>query len=91
MEKPYSVLNLAQRWGVSKPTIHNMIKDGRIENTFMVGNMLRIPAWEIERIESCGTQNQNSTGENTTPAKDQADKRNVNHYEPIDWMWQGGA
>lgn len=88
MDKPFSCTTLAARWDTTRQNIHNRIKDGEIKNTFKIGKLVRIPAWEVERIESCGTQNQNSTEENTTPEKEQAMKQNVNHYEPTDWMWQ---
>lgn len=87
MNKPFSVRTLAQRWDVSKPTIHNMIGSGKIRNTFKVGNMIRIPFWEVERIEQCGNQNQNSTEENTTPSPDREPGQKENRYEPTDWMW----
>lgn len=86
--KPFSIATLATRWGVSKPTVHNMIEDGRIENTFKVGTMFRIPAWEVERIESCGTQNQNCTETSTMPVKAQAPKQKESLSTPINMLWR---
>ena len=86
--KPFSVTKLAGRWETTRQTIHNQIKSGEIKNTFKVGNMVRIPYWEVERVESCGTNNQNSTEENTTPGKEQEIQQRENRYEPTNWMWQ---
>jgi len=90
-DKPYSVKTLAERWDCSKQKIHNMIKAKEIKNPFPVGNMLRIPVWEIERIESCGIEHQNSTEENTTPEAARGRKLGENHLERQPWSWHGSA
>ena len=64
-DKPYSATSLAKRWGVSRQHIHNMIASETIKNTFKLGNLVRVPAWEVERIEQCG--NLYSSEESITP------------------------
>lgn len=46
----YDVPRLAARWGCSDGLIRNMIRRGELA-TFRLGNLVRIPAAEVERIE----------------------------------------
>ncbi|MGH1404120.1 MAG: helix-turn-helix domain-containing protein [Alphaproteobacteria bacterium] len=64
MDRPFSCTTLAERWNVSPQHIHNLIQRGDIQNSFKIGRHVRIPAWEVERIESCGSLN--SIEESTT-------------------------
>lgn len=90
-EKPFSCTTLAKRWGCSKQTIHNMIERKEIQNTFSVGRMKRIPAFEVERIESCGNQSQDYIEESTMPCGDREQTQKGNPLERQPWTWQGSA
>jgi len=51
--EPRSALSpqeLATRWGKTRATVHNMIRDGEL-HSFKVRNSRLIPVAEIERIE----------------------------------------
>lgn len=51
--EPRSALSpqeLADRWGKTRATIHNMIRDGEL-HSFKARNSRLIPVAEIERIE----------------------------------------
>lgn len=51
--KPYSVAALADRWGCSETCIRDMIHRREL-SCFRAGRLIRIPAWEVERVE-CGS------------------------------------
>lgn len=50
MDKAFSTETLAARWGCSDQHIRNMIKRGDLA-CFRIGNLIRIRACEIQRIE----------------------------------------
>jgi excisionase family DNA binding protein len=47
---PFSVPQLAQRWGCSEGLIRKMIRDGQLQ-CFRPGTLIRIAAAEVERFE----------------------------------------
>lgn len=79
-DKPFSATTLAERWGVSRQHIHNLIDKDSIKNTFKLGNLIRIPAWEVERIEQCG--NSCFSEESTTPTQKSKENRLGDLYVP---------
>ncbi len=79
-DKPFSATTLAKRWSVSRQHIHNLINEDAIKNTFKLGNLVRIPAWEVERIEQCG--NLFSSEENITPTLKSKENRSGDLYVP---------
>ncbi len=79
-DKPFSATTLAKRWSVSRQHIHNLINEDAIKNTFKLGNLVRIPAWEVERIEQCG--NSFSTEENGQPSHNLTEKQLDALYVP---------
>lgn len=52
--RPYSVPQLAARWGCSDGLIYKLIREGRLQ-CFRPGTLIRIPAAEVERYEGAGT------------------------------------
>ncbi|QOV95235.1 excisionase family DNA-binding protein [Novosphingobium sp. ES2-1] len=56
--RPFSVPQLAERWGCSEGLIRKMIRDGRLQ-CFRPGALIRISATEVERYE-CQVSQQNS-------------------------------
>lgn len=52
-KRPYSPETLAERWGCSAEKIRQMCRRGEIES-FKLGKLIRIPAAEVERIETVG-------------------------------------
>lgn len=48
--RPYSVASLAERWTCSQGLIRSMIRRGEIR-VLRFGNLIRIPASEVERLE----------------------------------------
>ena len=47
---PYSVPQLAQRWGCSEGLVRKLIRDGQLQ-CFRPGSLIRIAAAEVERFE----------------------------------------
>lgn len=56
----FSAASLARRWGCSTRHIYNLIDQGTVR-PFKIGNLYRVSAAEVARIEQCGS---NSTVEN---------------------------
>jgi excisionase family DNA binding protein len=50
-DKPYSAAKLARRWSVSKSSIYEMVRDGRLKSFRLAGQLLRISAAEVARHE----------------------------------------
>jgi len=50
LARPFSVPQLAHRWGCSEGLICKMIRDGRL-HCFRPGTLIRISAAEVERFE----------------------------------------
>ncbi|WP_405053571.1 excisionase family DNA-binding protein [Sphingobium sp. WCS2017Hpa-17] len=50
IEKPFTVPNLADRWGCSEGLIRKMIDRGELRS-FRLGVLIRVPADEVERVE----------------------------------------
>lgn len=50
LARPFSVPQLAHRWGCSEGLIRKMIRDGRLQ-CFRPGTLIRISAAEVERFE----------------------------------------
>lgn len=48
--RPYSVAQLADRWGGSDSMVRKLINQGELQ-CFRIGNLIRIPAAEVERYE----------------------------------------
>ena len=51
-DKPYSAAKLAKRWSVSKSSIYEMVRDGRLKSFRLAGQLLRISAEEVARHEA---------------------------------------
>lgn len=47
----YRPADLAERWGVSLPHVHNLIRKGELR-AFRIGTLYRISAHEVERVET---------------------------------------
>jgi excisionase family DNA binding protein len=54
-DKPYSAAKLAKRWSISKSTVYEMIRDGRLQSFRLSGQLLRITAEEVARHEELGS------------------------------------
>lgn len=50
--RPYSVAQLADRWGCSGNVVRKLINDGKLQ-CFKIGALIRISASEVERYEKC--------------------------------------
>lgn len=61
--RPFSVPQLAERWGCSEGLIRKMIRDGRLQ-CFRPGALIRISATEVERYE-CQVSQQNTPSKNS--------------------------
>lgn len=48
--RPYSIAQLADRWGCSDSMIRKLIGQGEL-NSFRIGTLIRITAAEVERFE----------------------------------------
>lgn len=48
--RPYSIPQLAERWGCSDSMIRKLIKQGQLQ-CFRIGALMRIAAAEVERFE----------------------------------------
>lgn len=60
ISRPYTVPNLASRWGCSEGLIRKMIDRGELRS-FRLGILIRVPADEVERVEC---QSQSHTASN---------------------------
>lgn len=49
--RPYSIAQLADRWGCSDSMIRKLINQGQLQ-TFRIGTLFRIAAAEVARIEA---------------------------------------
>lgn len=49
-ERPYSVPQLAERWGCSEGLVRKLIREGRL-HCFRPGSLIRISVAEVERFE----------------------------------------
>lgn len=80
-EKPFTVSSLASRWECSEGLIRKMIERNELQS-FRIGNLIRIPADEVGRLEcqhhtayndseadlhSFGTTTASDAGEGSTP------------------------
>lgn len=63
--RPFTIREVADRWRMSVPTIHRMIKNGEL-SSFGPKGATRIHAAEVMRVEQCGSSN---TGDTGTPSK----------------------
>lgn len=50
-QPPFTPVTLAQRWDCSDQHIRNLVEDNRLHG-FRIGRLIRIPAWEVEQVES---------------------------------------
>lgn len=50
--RPYSIAQLAERWGCSDSMIRKLINLGELQS-FRIGALIRISAAEVERYEKC--------------------------------------
>lgn len=48
--RPYSVAQLADRWGCSGNVVRKLINQGQLQ-FFRIGTLIRIPAAEVQRYE----------------------------------------
>lgn len=49
--RPYSVAQLAERWGCSGNVVRKLINHGELR-FFRIGSLIRIPAAEVQRYEA---------------------------------------
>lgn len=64
-DKPYTVKDLARRWGCTPQAIYSIIKTGKLRTFRVGGKLLRIQADEVRRWESGG---ENTASESTGSA-----------------------
>lgn len=69
--RPYSVPQLAMRWGCSQGLIRKMIDDGRLQS-FRLGTLIRISATEVEKIECQNLTTDQPTAATPMPSNDSA-------------------
>ena len=50
--RPYSIAQLADRWGCSDSMVRKLINQGQLQ-TFRIGALIRVSAAEVERYEKC--------------------------------------
>ncbi|PQM29633.1 hypothetical protein CVO77_00430 [Sphingopyxis lindanitolerans] len=50
--RPYSIAQLADRWGCSDSMIRKLVNQGELQ-TFRIGALIRVSAAEVERYEKC--------------------------------------
>lgn len=61
-DRPYSVAQLAERWGFDDSHIYRMIKRGEIATFRFGGRAIRIAAAEVDRWENTGLTPSVNTG-----------------------------
>jgi len=49
--KPFTPKTLSERWDCSEQHVRDLIKAGKLKG-FQLGGLIRIAAWEVERVES---------------------------------------
>lgn len=49
--RPYSIAQLADRWGCSGSLVRKLINQGELQ-CFRIGNLIRVPAVEVARYEA---------------------------------------
>lgn len=49
--RPYSIAQLADRWGCSDSMVRKLINQGKLQ-CFRIGNLTRIAAAEVQRFEA---------------------------------------
>ncbi|RIV79789.1 DNA-binding protein [Pelagerythrobacter aerophilus] len=64
--RPYSVAQLAERWGCSEGLVYKLIRSGDLQ-CFRPGALIRISAAEVERYE-CQASNENIPSSDSTKA-----------------------
>lgn len=65
--RPYSVAQLADRWGCSGSVVRKLINQGELR-CFRIGILIRIPAAEVQRYETIAAWAE--TAITTEPSKD---------------------
>lgn len=68
-DKPYTVKDLARRWGCTPQAVYSIIKTGKLRTFRVGGKLLRIQADEVRRWESGGESTASETtgsGNSTT-------------------------
>lgn len=77
-QRPFSVPQLADRWGCSEGLIRKLIRDNRLQ-CFRPGALIRISATEVERYE-CEVNQQNTPSKGSSkdlPSSIEARTENV--------------
>lgn len=85
-DRPFTVPNLAARWGCSEGLVRKMIDRGEL-SSFRLGTLIRIPAIEVAKIEChtasndfeadlllSGKSTESDEGEHSMPQIDRARK-----------------
>lgn len=65
MQKPFTVMQLAERWSCSRDAVYSMIRTGKLKAFPLGGKLLRVTAEEVKRWESGGG---NTKSDNTGSA-----------------------
>lgn len=58
MQKPYTPVTLAERWGCSAEKIRRMCRAGELAKLPLGPKLIRIPASEVERFECQATESE---------------------------------
>lgn len=61
-QKPFTVMDLADRWGCTRQAVYAIIKEGKLRTFRVGGKLIRILPDEVLRWESAGgsTQSENT-------------------------------
>mgnify|MGYP003383515834 CR=1 FL=1 len=58
--RPYSIAQLADRWGCSDSMVRKLINTGELQ-CFRIGILIRIPAAEVQRYEAVAAAKETAT------------------------------
>ena len=69
-QKPFTVMDLAQRWGCTRQSVYAIIKEGKLRTFRVGGKLIRILPDEVLRWESGGgSMPLENTGSDTSKGK----------------------
>lgn len=68
MTSPFSPETLSKRWSCSSEKIRQMCKSGKL-GYFRLGKLIRIPAYEVERVECLNGDSSNTASNGASPIR----------------------
>jgi excisionase family DNA binding protein len=65
-DPPFTPQSLAERWGVSRQHIYDLIKSEQLKSFSLGRKLVRIPAEEVARWEALNTGSESSTADTSS-------------------------